>query len=78
MKDVMTAFLATPDEAHKIIKRRHATLIAVCPDTAEPANYKFYAPNGFMAQLLRGQTPPWLERVNIAPDSHLLFWKVKG
>lgn len=76
--DVMSAFLAKPDDAHAIIKRRHATLIAVCPDTAEPANYKYYAPNGFMARLLRGQTPPWLEPVNLAPGSHMLFWRVKS
>lgn len=78
MHDVIAAFMGTPDQAHAIITRRHATLIAVCPDIPEPQNYKYYAPNGFMAQLLRGQTPPWLERVNIAPDSHLLFWKVKS
>jgi hypothetical protein len=78
MQDVMTAFLGTPDEAHAIIRRRHATLIAICPDTAEPSNYKYYAPNGFMAQLLRGQTPPWLERVDLAPGSNLLYWRVKG
>ena len=78
MHDVIAAFMGTPDEAHAIITRRHATLIAVCPDIPEPQNYKYYAPNGFMAQVLRGQTPPWLERVNLAPDSHLLFWRVKG
>jgi len=78
IKDVMTAFMATPDAAHAIIKRRHATLIAVCPDTPEAGNYIYYAPKGFMAQLLHGQTPPWLERANLAPDSHMLFWRVKG
>ncbi len=78
MEDVMTAFLSSPDQAHAIITRRHTTLIAVCPDTAEPANYKYYAPNGFMAQLLRGQTPAWLQPVNLAPGSHLLFWRVKS
>jgi hypothetical protein len=31
-----------------------------------------------MAQLLRGQTPPWLERVDLAPGSNLLYWRVKG
>ncbi len=77
MHDVIAAFLGTPDQAHAIITRRHATLIAVCPDIPEPANYKYDAPNGFMAQLLRGQTPPWLERVDLAPDSHMLFWRVK-
>jgi hypothetical protein len=78
MHDVIAAFLGTPDEAHAIITRRHATMIAVCPDIAEPANYRFYAPNGFMAQLLRGQTPPWLEPVNLSPASHMLFWRVRG
>jgi hypothetical protein len=78
MHDVMAAFLGSPDQARAIITRRHATLIAVCPDTAEPGNYKFYAPNGFMAQLLRGQTPRWLDRVNLAPGSHMLFWRVKS
>jgi hypothetical protein len=78
MHDVIAAFLGTPDQAHAIVSRRHATLIAVCPDIPEPANYKYYAPNGLMAQLLRGQTPGWLERVNLAPDSHLLFWRVKA
>jgi hypothetical protein len=53
-------------------------LIVVCPDTAEPANYKSYAPNGFMAQLLRGKPPGWLEPADLAPASHMLFWRVKG
>jgi hypothetical protein len=75
---VIAAFLGTPDEAHAIITRRHATMIAACPDIAEPANYRFYAPNGFMAQLLRGQTSPWLEPVNLSPASHMLFWRVRG
>lgn len=78
MRDVITAFLGTPDEAHAIITRRRATVIAVCPDIAEPNNYRYYAPNGFMAQLLRGQTPRWLEPVDLAPGSHLKFWRVKG
>ena len=78
MKDVITAFLGTPDQAHAIISRRHATWIAVCPDIPEPSNYRHYAPNGFMAQLLDGKTPAWLEPVDLAPASHLRFWRVKG
>jgi hypothetical protein len=78
MHDVMAAFLGKPDEARAIVARHHATLIVVCPDTAEPANYKSYAPNGFMAQLLRGKPPGWLDPVDLAPASHMLFWRVKG
>ncbi|WP_428332669.1 hypothetical protein [Novosphingobium sp.] len=78
MHDVIAAFLGTPDEAHAIIIRRHATMIAVCPDIPEPSNYMHDAPNGFMAQLLHGKAPGWLEPVDLAPGSHILFWRVKA
>lgn len=78
MFDVISAFLGSPDQARAIIARHHATMIAVCPDIAEPSNYIQDAPNGFMAQLLRGKTPNWLEPVNLAPGSHILFWRVKA
>jgi hypothetical protein len=78
MHDVIAAFLGTPDEAHAIVRRRHSTLIAVCPDIPEPANYRHYAPDGFMAQLLQGKTPAWLQPVDLAPGSNLKFWRVKS
>jgi len=78
MHDVITAFMGTPDQAHAIITRRHATWVAVCPDVSEQANYIHDAPNGFMAQLLHGKTPAWLEPVNLAPGSHIRFWRVKA
>lgn len=77
MRDVVRAFVGTADEAHAIIRRRNVTLIAVCPHVGEPARYRRYAPHGFMAQLLDDQTPTWLERVDLAPESHLVFWKVR-
>lgn len=76
MYDVVSAFVGTADEAHAVIRRRHVTLIAVCPNVGEPATYRRYAPHGFMAQLLDNQTPAWLQKVDLAPESHLLFWKV--
>jgi hypothetical protein len=76
MHDVISAFLGTADEAHAIIRRRHATVIAVCPSLGEPANYAYYAPKGFMAQLLGSRAPSWLQQVDLAPGSGMLFWKV--
>jgi hypothetical protein len=76
MNDVVRAFVGTPDEAHAIIRRRRATLIAVCPHLGEPATYRHHAPHGFMAQLLDDQTPAWLQKVDLAPGSNMLFWKV--
>jgi hypothetical protein len=76
--DVMTAFFGSPDQARAIVRRHHATLVVICPDLAEPQNYEHYAPNGFMAQLRHGKTPAWLEPVDLAPGSHMRFWRVKA
>ncbi|WP_292928312.1 hypothetical protein [Novosphingobium sp. PASSN1] len=76
MHDVIAAFMAPPEEAHALVRKRHATLIAVCPDIYEPAVYAARAPKGLMAQLLNGKAPAWLEPVDIAPGSHIRFWKV--
>lgn len=78
MHDVIAAFMGSPDAARPIVARRHATLIALCPDIAEPWIYAHYAPAGLMAGLLAGHAPAWLEPVNLAPGSHLKFWRVRG
>ncbi|WP_421852735.1 hypothetical protein [Novosphingobium sp.] len=78
MHDVVSAFVGSADEAHAMIRRRQVTLIVVCPNVGEPATYRLYAPHGFMAQLLDNQTPDWLQKVDLAPGSNMLFWKVRG
>lgn len=76
MHDVIAAFLASPDAARSIVRTRRATLIVICPDIYEPSIYATRAPNGLMAQLLDGKAPKWLQPVDLAPGSHMRFWKV--
>ncbi|WP_226016200.1 hypothetical protein [Novosphingobium sp. FKTRR1] len=76
MHDVIAAFLGSPDQARPIIAARHVSLIVVCPDIAEPAAYSHYAPDGLMARLLQGRGPAWLQPVDLAPGSHMRFWRV--
>jgi hypothetical protein len=76
--DVMAAFMGTPDEAHAIIRRRHLTMIVACPKINELGIYAYYAPHGFLTQIMRHRTPDWLEPVDLAPGSGVRFWRVKG
>jgi len=76
MHDVIAAFMAPPEEAHALVRKRHTSLIAVCPDIYEPSVYVRRAPNGLMAQLMKNRPPEWLQRVDLAPGSNIRFWRV--
>lgn len=78
MKDVIEAFISSPDKAHAIVERRHATLLLLCPDLSEPANYQHANPHGLAADLLAGKVPGWLEPADaIAPGSHFRIYRVR-
>ncbi|MFM9936216.1 MAG: hypothetical protein ACKVOL_08450, partial [Novosphingobium sp.] len=76
MHDVIAAFMAPPEEAHALIRKRHTTLIVVCPDIFEPSVYAGRAPQGLMARLIKNRPPEWLQRVDLAPGSNIRFWRV--
>ncbi len=76
MHDVIAAFMAPAEEAHALIRKRHTALVVVCPDIYEPSVYAARAPGGLMADLLKDRPPHWLQPVDIAPGSHIKFWRV--
>ena len=76
MRDVIDAFIGTPEQAHAIVRRRHATMVVLCPDINEPQYYADAAPDGLAARLLKGKPPAWLQPIDPAPGSHLRFWRV--
>lgn len=77
IKDVIEAFISSPNQARVIVEHRHATLLVLCPDVPEADNYKKANPHGLAADLLAGKTPAWLEPANIAPDSGFDIYRVR-
>lgn len=78
MKDVIEAFIDNPDKARAIVEHRHATLLVLCPDLAEPANYSHANPHGLSADLLANKVPGWLAPADaIAPGSHFRIYRVR-
>jgi hypothetical protein len=57
MRDVIDAFIGTPEQAHAIVRRRHATMVVLCPDINEPQYYADAAPDGLAARLLKASRP---------------------
>ena len=75
--DVMHTFRGTPEDAHAMIARRHIDYVLICPNFSEATGYVAAKPNGFFAQLAKGQVPDWLEPVPLGPKSPLRMWRVK-
>ena len=77
IRDVIIAFLGTPDEARAIIAKRRIDYLVVCPALVETELYRRKAPNGFWAQVDRGQIPDWLVPVNIPGTEQIKIWRIR-
>jgi hypothetical protein len=76
MRAVIDAFTGTPEAARVIVDDRRIDYVALCPDLAEAALYASAAPQGFAAQLRRGQAPAWLAPVAMPAGVDLKVWRV--
>lgn len=63
-------------EAKAIVDRRHVDYVAVCAVSAETWNAIGRAPEGFVADLVKGNVPAWLKPVPAAQDTKLRLWRV--
>ncbi len=77
MRDVISLFLARPDDARAIIDRRRIDYVVVCPGLPETHFYRDYSPRGLSAQLVDRRIPDWLEPVPLAGVRNLRIWRVK-
>lgn len=77
MHDVMTAFLVDPPVARHIMARHGVRYVVLYPKTSEVDYYRTLSPNGFAAQLSKGQAPDWLEPVAMPRESGLSVWIVR-
>jgi hypothetical protein len=54
-----------------------AQYLLICPNMAETTVYRARSPNGFYAQLHRGQVPNWLEPVALPAKSPFRLWRIR-
>jgi len=60
----LDAFLGSADDAHSIVQAHRVGLVAICPGNVESRTLTRKAPQGFLAGLLQGKVPDWLEPVS--------------
>ncbi|MGE8132724.1 hypothetical protein ACQKO5_03860 [Novosphingobium subterraneum] len=77
IRDVIEAFLGPDEAARLIMTRRGPTMVVICPGGSEARFYAEKAPGGFIAHLMSGKTPPWLEPVPMPDAGGVKAWRIK-
>jgi hypothetical protein len=77
MRDVIVSFTSPPDVARQHVAKHGADLVVVCTVLPESLNLAHRGgPESFMAQLLEGNHPDWLEPVDIGGPEEFKVWRV--
>jgi hypothetical protein len=74
--DTMKAFRGSAGQARQIFAKYHSDYLLSCPNSSTTTIFMSEAPNGFYAQLARGQVPKWLAPVKLPADSPFKMWKI--
>lgn len=73
----LKAFMGTPDEAATIARDNQAGLLVFCRGNAETSALAKWAPQGFIAALVGGDVPNWLEILPETAGKPLEIYRVR-
>jgi hypothetical protein len=76
--DVFNFWRGSADQAHRLAAKYHANYVLSCPYSSTTTIFMSETPNGFYAQLQRGQVPNWLAPVTLPKDSPFKMWRIVG
>jgi hypothetical protein len=69
----ISAWLAAPEQAHRLLHARGVRYVAICPAATELWIYRQRAPGGFAAQLSRGIVPAWLRQRAVGESAFAVY-----
>jgi hypothetical protein len=71
---MLKLMLAPPPVAHQMLSDRHVDYVVICR-SAPNRNIIERAPDGLEAKLARGETPEFLEPIDLAPAAKISAWR---
>ncbi|WP_246673846.1 GtrA family protein [Mesorhizobium sp. B2-3-13] len=74
---VFDALLGSATDAKAVVESHHVGLVALCRGNSESRLFAARAPDGFLAGLMRGNVPEWLEPVAETRGSPLELYRVR-
>lgn len=72
----ISAFIGSPEAARTIICDPRFSYVLITPHSGETSLYVKAAPRGFLARLLAGQAPDWLQQVAL-PTNELRLYRIE-
>lgn len=72
----LDAFNGSDETARAVAVSRRAAYIVLCPFGGEATHVASKAPEGFAAALIAGQTPSWLEPIDLGSHARLKAYRV--
>lgn len=76
IRTVISAFIAPPDEARRIISGTSARNLVFLPNLNEIKRYAKHAPDGLAARLVDGRAPSWLIPVPLAGAGAMTLYRI--
>lgn len=73
----LDAFLGSDAQARSIVGDHHVGLVALCRGNSESQLLASTAPDGFLAGLMRGNVPEWLEPIADTKGASLELYRVR-
>ena len=77
MRVLMETALGSQDDAKAALAQRGTAYVALCPALGEARMYAKIAPEGFVAGLVAGNAPDWLEPVALDQGNGLKVWRIR-
>ncbi|MGB3754304.1 MAG: hypothetical protein WA954_10455 [Parerythrobacter sp.] len=77
MRDVIATYTGTTQNARASLARYDARYVVMCSDLAEPWLFKQRNPASFAADLMNGDPPDWLARLDVGGPPELLVYRTE-
>jgi hypothetical protein len=74
--DAMKAFRGDAEQARRIFAKYGADYLLTCPYSSTTTIFLAETPNGFYAELAKGEVPDWLTPVPLPKDSPFKMWRI--
>ncbi|QWG12718.1 hypothetical protein KMZ29_24020 [Bradyrhizobium sediminis] len=74
---MVNAMLSAPEAAQRILSDRQVDYVVICAASPDQKDFVKSAPDGLAARLGRGETPDFLQPLDLDPTRKLTAWRVR-